>query len=96
MPKFHVKDVNTREPLANALGSIFVEGIDTAIEARIPTNINGIAKGVGVSDSIRLISKIRIDVTNPYYFDSSTVVYHKLDDWIDYTEEERTIYASKT
>jgi len=91
--KFYARDAqDTSVALVGAIGSVFLKSDPTnAIRDNIITNTRGVGKGV--IDSMHIIKKIRIDVTHqPYYNDSSTVSYHLVEKWKNYSKEKQRIY----
>ena len=83
--EFFVKDKYTKKPIPNATATVNFE--NSTIQ--ITTNTDGIGKAV--FDSIAVVKSFNINVSHPAYYDTTTAQY-TVEDFMNMTEEQRTIY----
>ncbi len=93
MIKFLVKDLVTKQPIANATAELIIDG--TVVQT-VKTNINGrgTAVGEGSFDEVKITETVTIHAEKAFYNDTSKTA--KVDDFIKLDEEGRTLYLRPT
>ena len=91
MVKFIVKDKVTKQPIANAIAYLIIDG-DTVQTVKTNVNGQGSIVGEGAFEDVHILKEITIIATKPFYESDSKTA--KVDDFIQLDEEERTLYLN--